>query len=124
MLIIIIINIIIIAFDNPWVRSNSVQYTTINICNYFINICILIERLMKIISNGFLYREKVNEKLTIKRDEFFDQIITEINDNQNKKYFDQISEKDKMIVIQKTIYKIQKQKAYLIFLGNIIYFFV
>ena len=123
MLIIIIVSIIIIAFDNPWVRPNSVQYTTINISNYFINICFIIEGLMKIISNGFLFREKVNEKLTIKGDEFFDQILTELKDNQKKKNFDQISEKDKIIVIQKAINTIQKQKAYLRDPGNLIDFF-
>ena len=85
MFIIIIISIIVIAFDNAWVRPNSVQYTTINISNYFINICFIIEGLMKIISDGFLFREKVNEKLSIKGDEFFNQILAQFIIFKNKK---------------------------------------
>ena len=119
--IVIILSIIIIAFDNPYVRPNSAEYITLNVCNYGINLFFIIEGILKIISEGFLFKEKTNKKLSIKGDEIFDQIINEINEN--KQNFDQISEKDKIIVIQKAIQRIQKQKAYIRHPGNILDFF-
>ena len=121
--ILIMINIIVISLDNPWVREKSAEERTIKILKYFFNSVFILEALLKIISDGFIIKEKRDLTLNIKGSKVFEEILNEINDNKNKQNFEQISENDKIIAIQKVLNKLEKRKAYLLDPVNIVDFF-
>ena len=121
--ILIIISIIVLCFDNPWVRENSAEQKTIKYLNYFFNVVFLIECLLKIISDGFIIKEKTDLQLNLKGTEVFEKIINELNTHSKNQNFEQISENDKTIAIQKVLNKLEKQKSYLLDPVNLIDFF-
>lgn len=108
-------NIIVLCFDNPWVKPNSTSDYCLVFFNYFFNIIFIIEGLLKIISDGFLFRAKTQIKLSLsgKGTTIFEEIMNEIKNPNTKQNFDQMSEQDKIQSIQYAIRQIDKQSAYI-----------
>lgn len=51
-------NCIMMCFDNPWLDPDSKGSKVISVFNIFFNIVFMIEGLLKVISNDFIYKEK------------------------------------------------------------------
>ena len=121
----ILCNIVVLCFDNPWVKPSSTSEYCLFFFNYFFNIIFLIEGVLKIISDGFLFRAKTEIKLSLsgKGTTAFEEIMKEINNPNMKQNFDQMSEEDKIQAVQHAIKKIGKEKAYIRNPINIIDFF-
>ena len=118
-------NIVLLCFDNPWVKPNSVEENALYFFNYFFNVVFIIEGLLRIIADDFLFRPKTEIQLSLsgKGTSAFEEILTEMKNPAIKQNFDQMSEKDKIQTIQYAIKQLNKQTSYILNPINFIDFF-
>ena len=115
-IILIILNCFEMCLDNNWIDPNSKYKKSLNYMNKFFNIVFLIEAILKIISNDFIWQdpEDLNSIENLKK------IISEYEqlDKNNKEFYSEvdyldntnINKQNSLIVLQPIINPYEKQK--------------
>ena len=119
----ILLNVIIISLDSNNLRDGSNQKNLINILNIIFNSIFFLECILKIIGNGLIFYSSSKKKISLKASDTFEIIIKKINENNEyKRNFDQLSEKERNLLLNKIIKQINVKKAYLTDSSNYIDF--
>ena len=108
----IIINTIILCFDSKWLDTKSTEKYIINIFDYVLTTFFVLECLLRIISDDFIFQTPIQTSLKDKNSKLSKLLVFD-NQNENNDDFERMDENERMKSFRNSLNKIKNRKTYL-----------